>query len=160
VIDEGLKEKKEELPTFWKSYLSFAIVFTLVVVPFMVSGCMGVGEAQKQALQLEKAMHDQMARGDFAGIYNGADERYRNAISRDKSDALYSSIVRKLGSPLDCKPGSTMVMAATSGTTIKSVCTTTFSKNATGVETFVWMKQGDQFHLAGYHISSDALIER
>jgi hypothetical protein len=106
---------------------------------------MGNAAAAKQALHLETAMHGQMARGDFDGIYTGADQRYRDAMSRDKSDALYASIVRKLGSPLDCKPGGTMVMAATWGTTIKSVCTTTFSKSATGEETFVWMKEGDQF---------------
>jgi hypothetical protein len=81
-------------------------------------------------------------------------------MSRDKSDALYASIVRKLGSPLDCKPGGTFVMTATSETSIKSVCTTTFSKSATGVETFLWMREGNQFQLAGYNINSNELIER
>jgi hypothetical protein len=136
------------------------MVAGLAVAPFMVSGCMSHAAAEKQALQLETAMHGQMTRGDFDGIYTGSDQRYQNAVSRDKSDALYASIARKLGSPLDCKPGGTFVMTATWGTSIKSVCTTTFSKNATGVETFVWMKEGDRFQLAGYNINSSELVER
>ena len=160
VNDRGLRANEGKLCGFWQPYLSLAIVVGLAIASLIVSGCMGNAEAAKQALQLETAMHGQMARGDLAGIYDGADQRYRSAINRDKSDALYSSIVRKLGSPLDCKPGGTTVMTATWGTTIKSVCTTTFSKNATGVETFVWIKEGDQFYLAGYNINSDALIER
>jgi hypothetical protein len=67
----------KELFRFWKPYLSVALVAGLAVAPFMVSGCMGHAEAEKQALQLEIAMHGQMARGDFDGIYNGADRRYR-----------------------------------------------------------------------------------
>lgn len=113
-----------------------------------------------QALKLETAMHQQMAQGDVAGIYNGADQRYRDAMTREKSDALYTSIVRKLGAPLDCKQGGTVVRTGTMGTTIRSECQTTFSKNATAKETFVWIKSGDQFRLLGYYIHSNELIER
>jgi hypothetical protein len=48
----------------------------------------------------------------------------------------------------------------TNGTMIESQCETTFSKDATGVETFTWLKSGNEFRLLGYHINSDALIER
>ncbi len=97
----------------------------------ILAGCFGtIADAQKQALQLETVFHQQVARGDLAGIYNGADDRYRAAVSREKSDALFSSIARKLGSPLDCKQGGTFVQVATWGTTIRSECTTKFSKDA------------------------------
>ena len=140
--------------------LSIAGRTSLLLVLLVICGCMGVAEAAKQALQLETAMHEQMTRGDFAAIYNGADQRYRDAAGRDKSDALFSAIAKKLGSPQDCKQGSTFIQVATSGTTIRSACTTTFSKSATAVETFTWIKSGDQYRLLGYHINSDDLIER
>ena len=140
--------------------LSITRQTSLLLVLLAVCGCMGVTEAAKQALQLETAMHEQMTHGDFAAIYNGADQRYRDAAGRDKSDALFSAIARKLGSPQDCKAGSTFIQVATYGTTIRSECTTTFSKNASAVETFTWIKDGDQYRLLGYHINSDALIER
>ena len=144
----------------WRHCSIFANAIVLVLLTLSLSSCKGILEATKQSYQLETAMHEQMAHGDFAGIYNGADIRYQNAISRDKSDMLFAAIATKLGSPLDCKQGSTFVQAATWGTTIKSVCNTTFSKNATAVETFMWIKSGGQYYLAGYHINSDALIER
>jgi hypothetical protein len=132
-------------------------------MPFFLflNGCFayapGGGE---EALKLETAFHQQMARGDLAGIYDNADDRYKKAADRAKSDALFSSIARKLGAPLDCKQGNSKMTVGTFGTTIVSECTTTFSKDATGVETFTWSKSGDTYRLIGYHINSDALIER
>jgi hypothetical protein len=133
----------------------------LLLASIGLAGCFGaIADSQKQALQLETAFHQQMARGDLAGIYNGADDRCRAAVSREKSDALFSSIARKLGFPLDCKQGGTFVQVATWGTTIRSECTTNFSKDASGKETFVWVKSGEQFRMLNYNINSDALIER
>jgi len=115
---------------------------------------------QKEALELANAMHQKMTAGDLAGIYNNADQGYRNAVTREKSDALYSSIARKLGAPLDCSLGSTNFTVTATGTTVVSTCTTHFAKNASGVETFTWRKTGDQFRLLGYRINSDDLIQR
>jgi hypothetical protein len=137
----------------------------LVAFSISLSGCFGAiagcnGDSEKQALALANELHAKMAQGDVAGIYNDADQRYRDAVTREKSDALFSSVARKLGSPQDCKQGITKYEVTTNGTIIESQCETTFSKNATGVETFTWLKSNDQFHLLGYHINSDALIER
>lgn len=126
-----------------------------------LSGCFGsIKAAQDDGLKLATAFHKQMAQGDLAGIYTNADERFRKAVTREKSDALFSSIARKLGAPLDCKPGGVFVNFNTSGTTLKSECETHFSKNATGNETFVWIKSGDQYRLLNYNINSNELIER
>lgn len=137
------------------------LLLPLAVVVVALSGCFGALKGgSDQALKLETALHQQMAQGDVAGIYNGADQRYRDAITRDKSDALFTSIVRKLGVPTDCKQGGTFIQVGTIGTTIRSDCQTTFSKNATGKETFVWIKSGGQYRLLGYNINSAELIER
>jgi hypothetical protein len=119
-----------------------------------------VQDSSKQALSLATAFHTEMSNGDLAGIYNNADSRYRDAVTRTKSDALFASIARKLGSPEDCTQGNTSWEVATWGTTIRSVCQTNFSKQAKAVETFVWIKSGNQFRLLSYTINSDALVER
>jgi hypothetical protein len=124
------------------------------------SGCLGIANSGHQAQTLAAGMHRKMADSDQAGIYDGADQRYKSAVSREKSDALFSAVASKLGAPQDCKQKSFNVMAATWGTTIRLVCETTFSKGATGMETFVWVKSGDQFKLLSYHIDSEELIER
>jgi len=126
-----------------------------------LSGCFGTFKAaQDDAAKLATAFHGQMTQNDLAGIYNNADQRYRDAVTRAKSDAMFSSIARKLGSPLDCKPGGFNINATTSGTILKAQCETRFSKDATGVETFTWVKSGSQYRLLGYNINSNELIER
>lgn len=125
------------------------------------SGCLGViANSGQQAQTLAATMHQRMADGDLAGIWDSADQRYKSAVSREKSDALFSAVRNKLGVPQDCKQQGLNVTAAIWGTTIRLVCETMFSKGATGVETFVWVKSDDEFKLMYYHIDSDALIER
>ena len=136
-----------------------------VVIVFLacvgICGCWAsISGFNQDAQNLAAGMHKRMAEGDLAGIYDNADQKYRDAVTREKSDALFSSIARKLGAPLDCTQGNTNFRTSTSGTTIVSTCTTKFSKDATGTETFTWVKSGDQFRLLGYNISSEELIER
>lgn len=126
-----------------------------------LSGCyLSVKGSSKDALALANAFHTEMAHDDLAGIYSNADSRYRDAVPRAKSDALFSVIARKLGTPEDCTQGDTTWKVATWGTTITSVCQTDFSKKAQATETFVWIKSGNQLRLLSYRINSDALIER
>jgi hypothetical protein len=119
-----------------------------------------VADAQKQALELETSFHQQMASGSVAGIYQNSDPDFQKATSREQSDALFGAVARKLGAPLDCTQGVTTIAVTTSGTIIRSQCTTRFSKNATGTESFVWRKNGDKFRLLGYNVNSPELIER
>jgi hypothetical protein len=126
-----------------------------------LSSCFGsLNGTRDEALKVETALHQQMANGDFAGIYNNADQSYRNAITREKSDALFKAIGQKLGTPVTCGQEGVFISATTSGTFIRSVCKTPFSKDASAVETFMWKKSGDEYKLSGYNINSDELIER
>jgi hypothetical protein len=146
----------------------FAVAIGLFMFSISLSGCFGaisgcfsaLADGDKQAQAQAAAMHDKMTRGDLAGIYDNADQRYKDAISREKSDALFTAVTNKLGAPQDCKQQGFNMNATTSGTTLRLVCQTTFSKNATGMETFVWLKSGDQYRLLLYNINSDELIER
>jgi hypothetical protein len=147
--------------TILPKYLNVYRLGLILAIAVCLSGCFGTfAGGASDALKLETAMHQQMARGDVAGIYNDADQRYRDAVSREKSDALYTSIVRKLGVPLDCKQGGSMMQVGTMGTTIRSECETRFSKDATAKETFVWVKSKDRYRLMGYNIVSNDLITR
>ncbi|MDE3202260.1 MAG: hypothetical protein KGN79_15215 [Acidobacteriota bacterium] len=142
----------------WRTGL---VVLAGLLAAMGLTGCFGkLKEMQGEALKLDTAFHKQMATGDLAGIYNNSDPRYRDAVTREKSDALFSAIARKLGAPLDCKQENTNFNVSTSGTTITSVCETHFAKNATGTEKFTWLKSGDNYKLLGYNINSDDLMER
>jgi hypothetical protein len=149
----GLRQRIERIGLFTITSAGFLLCMT-------VCGCFAsLGADKNETLGLANAMHDRMTRGDLAGIYTDADQRYRNAISREKSDALFSAIARKLGSPQSCNQQGSNFQVATWGTTLRTVCQTTFSKNATGKETFVWIKTDNQFRLLSYTINSDELID-
>jgi hypothetical protein len=144
---------------------TFVLVLGLFFMCAVISGCFGgcfstLANGVQQAETLAAQMHQKMTNSDVAGIYDGADQRYRDAVTRQKSDALFSAVGSKLGVPQDCKQQGFFINATTSGTTLRLVCQTTFSKNATGTETFVWIKSSDQFRLLSYNIQSEELIER
>src|SRR3569833_2615077 len=76
-------------PSFRICRLSF-----VVLIVAAMSGCFGrFTGGSAEALKLETAMHQQMAGGDVAGIYTEADQRYRDVLSRDNSDAQFSAIL-------------------------------------------------------------------
>jgi hypothetical protein len=127
----------------------------------MISGCVSsMANGEQQAQSLAATMHQKMASNDLAGIYDGASQRYKDAVTREKSDDLFSAIARKLGAPGECKQQGFNMNSTTSGTILKLTCETKFSKDATGTETFAWIKSEDQYQLLGYHIESEELIER
>lgn len=139
----------------------FTLLAFLVVTALAVNWWHSeLADFQREAFTLSHAMHVQMATGDLAGIYNGADEQFRNSITREGSDALFKGIARKVGAPLDCLQGETKFFFGTEGLKLTSLCETHFSKNATGVETFTWHKTGDGYSLLNYNISSKELMER
>ena len=91
-------------------------------------------------------------------------EPIENALSKstpEKSQALFMNVVRKLGTPTETKQVGWQVNTTTSGTYLRSRCSTKFSNNATAEETIVWKKGSDgTYRLYGYHISSEDLITR
>lgn len=150
-----------------KQAIRIAPLLVLVSFPFciVISGCLGgclsaLANGQQQAQTLVTELHQKMTNGDLAGIYDGADQRYKDAVTRQRSDALFSSVSRKLGTPGKCNQQGFTINATTSGTVLRLVCKTTFSKDATGTESFTWIKSGEQFRLLRYDIESEELIER
>lgn len=138
-----------------------AVTLGIVAAVITLNGCFGLLKtAQQDGVDAATALHKQMADGDLAGIYNNADENYRSSMTRQQSDMLFSMIARKLGTPLDCKPGGVNVNVNSLGTTLHSECETHFSKNATGEEIFIWLKASDRYRLVSYHINSRDLIGR
>jgi hypothetical protein len=109
---------------------------------------------------LAENLHASMAKQDWNGIYANADDDFKKAITAEKSAEMFAGIVRKLGVPVSCKQGGTSVTANTSGNTIESECETIFALDATGTETLTWHKSGGVYRLAGYNLTSQALVTR
>jgi len=133
----------------------------LAALVLCVYGCArAVQRGAREAYVMANDFHAAMARQDWDGIYDQADPGYQSAVSRQDSSQMFSGIARKLGSPLNCKQGGTIVSANTSGNTIETECETQFSSGANATETFVWRKSLTQYRLFGYHITSAALLTK
>jgi hypothetical protein len=125
-----------------------------------LAGCTQLAQASKDGEKLDAEMHNAMAHSDWKGIYADAAPELRAQTNEDKFGTLFMAISKKLGTPLSCKQTGWNVNTNTSGTYLKSVCETKFSNNASGTETFEWLKTDGKYRLYGYHINSDELITR
>src|SRR5206468_4243473 len=82
----------------------------LLLLALALYGCMhAVKNGERQAFQLDTDFHTAVARHDWDSIYENADGGYKDAVSKEDSAALFSGLVVKLGTPVDCKQGGTMV---------------------------------------------------
>lgn len=129
----------------------FRFSLFLLLVPFTsYSTFMATDADKQQALLLETAVHQQMANGDFDGIYNDSSREWQSAISRERSNAYFAAVATKWGSPQECTQSNTGVRNWIQSRIIRSQCTTTFSGGHTAVETFKWKKTESGYRLFSY----------
>jgi hypothetical protein len=133
------------------------IVLVAACVVVLLTGCTRMGPERKNGEQLVADMHSAMSRGDWKGIYDGADPDLRAGTSEDKFGVLFLAISKKLGSPVSFNATGWNLDKASDGTFLKATCKTKFSNNATGTETFEWRKTDGKYLLFSYHIKSDEL---
>jgi len=126
----------------------------------VLAGCKQITQAKKDGARLVTDMHSAMSRGDWKGIYDGADPDLRAGTPEDKFGALFIAIAKKLGNPVSFNETGWHLDRASDGTFLKSTCETKFSNNASGTETFEWRRVDGKYLLFSYHINSDELITR
>jgi hypothetical protein len=136
------------------------IVLVAASVVVLLAGCTRIGPERAIGEQLLADTHSAMGRGDWKGIYAGADPELRAGTSEDKFGALFLAISKKLGSPVSVKATEWNLDKASDGTFLKATCKTKFSNNASGTETFEWRKTDGNYLLFSYHIKSDQLKTR
>ncbi|HEY4354823.1 MAG TPA: hypothetical protein VGN16_03675 [Acidobacteriaceae bacterium] len=141
--------------------LSVRKAAVLLCLVFVCVGCEKFKATGQEGQHLDEGLHASMAHGDWNGIYANADGGYRDGVTPEKSQALFSNIVRKLGAPVSTQQVGWRAMAGTSGTFLRSECSTKFANNAIADETIVWKKGSDgAYRLYNYNISSEDLITR
>jgi hypothetical protein len=114
----------------------------------------------RQASGLVAALHGEMAKQDWAGIYEASSPQYQEAMTEDQNREMFDGVDRKLGTPVSTKQQNIFMNSSSAGTTIRGSFETTFSRNATATETITWIYWGGQYRLYSYNISSLDLIKR
>jgi hypothetical protein len=101
--------------------------------------------------------HQKLDAQDFAGIYGASAPEMKGASTQDSLVRLLAAIHRKLGNFRSGKDVGWRDNVNTSGHYLSISYSATYDRGA-ATEDFVYRIDGAKALLAGYHISSDALI--
>lgn len=138
----------------WK----WSLAVTAVVLILLLWQC---GSALVQGRRLADTavqhFHEQLNNGEFAEIYGGADEGFRNAGKREEALQFLKAVHDKLGTAGQYTFLNINVNTNTHGTFITTVYNTTFARGR-ATERFIWVRHGATLALYTYNIESPALV--
>ena len=117
----------------------------------------GVSSSRQQAAVAIDAFHNELNAGDFDAIWNGADDQFRQTVSRQSYDKFVTAVHRKLGRALRTSNQNWSVRSLNLNTSIVLVQHTEFEYGK-GTETFTFSVRNDSVKLVGYHIESMELV--
>jgi hypothetical protein len=127
----------------------------LLIAAFLVTGCSGQDLSLAQA-EIER-FRQLMAAQQFGQIYSEASDELKKTGGEQDLARLLAAIDRKLGPVKNAEKNGWNVNYATSGTSVTLKFNTQFERG-TGAETFVYRIAGGKAQLAGYNITSSALL--
>jgi len=128
-----------------------------VLLP-LLTGC-GVRQELRDADAAVKKFHEQLEAGSFARFYADSDDVMKKAATETKLTDLLSAVSRKLGHVKSADRQGFNVNWDSSGKFIRVNYKTQFDAD-TADEQFLFHINSGQVSLAGYHISSEVLVEK
>jgi hypothetical protein len=128
----------------------------LLIAAFLVTGCSSGQDLNLAQAEIER-FRQLMAAQQFGQIYSEASDELKKTAGEQDMVRLLTAIDRKLGPVKNAEKNGWNVNYATSGTSATLKFNTQFERG-TGAETFVYRIAGGKAQLAGYNITSNALI--
>jgi hypothetical protein len=129
------------------------LIAALVLV---VAGC-SMSADTKLAEEAVARFHTMLDGAQFEAIYAESADELKKVTTQEKLSALLEAVHRKLGIVKSSLKESWNVNYHTSGTFITLTYATIY-EGGDAREQFIYRLQGPDAKLAGYHISSDALV--
>jgi hypothetical protein len=123
----------------------------------LIAGC-GMSSAKPKADVAVTTFHRQLDAADYAGVWNAADDAYRQATPRDESDKLMEAVHRKLGRVVKSETTNWSMRNFNFKTSVVLTQNTRF-EHGSGTEFFTYVVSGNDAKLAGYSIQSMDLIK-
>jgi hypothetical protein len=120
------------------------------------AGC-GVSSSRQQAEAAIGVFHSELNAGDFDAIWDGADDAFRQSVSRQSYDKFVGGVHRKLGRALRTTNQNWSVRSLNLQTSVVLIQRTEFEYGS-GTETFTFSVRGESVKLLGYHIESTDLV--
>jgi hypothetical protein len=133
------------------------LLLLLVGCALLSTAACGLSSSRQHAAAAVDVFHSELNAGDFDAIWDGADDQFRQAASRQSYDKFVGAVHRKLGRALRTNNQNWSVHSFNLQTSIVLVQHTEFEYGA-GTETFTFSVRGDNVKLVGYHIESNELV--
>jgi hypothetical protein len=128
----------------------------LLIAAFLVTGCSSGQDLNLAQTEIER-FRQLMAAQQFGQIYSEASDELKKTAGEQDMVRLLTAIDRKLGPVKSAAKDGWNVHYSPSGTSATLKFNTQFERG-TGAETFVYRIAGGKAQLAGYNITSNALI--
>ena len=128
----------------------------LLVGAVLVTGCSSGQDLNLAQAEIER-FRQLMTAQQFSQIYSDASDELKKTTGEQDMARLLTAIDRKLGPVKNAEKNGWNVNYNTSGTSVTLKFNTQFERG-TGAETFVYRIAGGKALLAGYNITSNALI--
>ena len=128
----------------------------LLVGAVLVTGCSSGQDLNLAQSEIER-FRQLMTAQQFSQIYSDASDELKKTTGEQDMARLLTAIDRKLGPVKNAEKNGWNVNYNTSGTSVTLKFNTQFERG-TGAETFVYRIAGGKAQLAGYNITSNALI--
>lgn len=120
----------------------------------------GSGKNAEIATKGVEEFHTQLNSEEYQSIYAVADENLQKTTTEDDFVALLQTVHKKLGNVRRSQRSNFQIGLSTGqGTVVTVVYQTTFDQGS-GTEQFLWHMRDNQPWLLGYHITSNALVEK
>jgi hypothetical protein len=131
-------------------------LYGLLVGAVLVTGCSSGQDLNLAQAEIER-FRQLMTAQQFSQIYSDASDELKKTTGEQDMARLLTAIDRKLGPVKNAEKNGWNVNYNTSGTSVTLKFNTQFERG-TGAETFVYRIAGGKALLAGYNITSNALI--
>ncbi len=135
------------------------ITLFLLAMAMLIAGCSDTVHGREIAEPEVAIFHDRLDAGKFDLIYENASPEFKNAVSKQKIQALFGAIERKLGKLKSSKQSNWNLRSFNGVTTVVLTYDTEF-KEGNATETFTYRVSDGTAQLLGYNIASlDMLIK-
>ena len=132
-------------------------LFLAVVLPLCATSCKGFFKGMELAKQEIAEFHKRYNDGKFSEIYELSHSGLKQITGEEEFMQFIQVVHGKLGKVTDTSMQSFNINTTNGRTTIEMVQNTTF-ENGKGTEQFVFIKEGEQVKIYGYHINSNDLV--
>jgi hypothetical protein len=115
-------------------------------------------QASHEATALVTELHTQMQHHEIDALYAETSSAWKQEVSLEKTQTLFSGIDHKLGAPLSTRQLGIRTEANTSGSLISASYSTRFEQDAEAQESITWKYDDGKFRLIRYHVSSPRFL--